>query len=88
MSLIQNTCWITSKSFCRTSNRCRFGASTECLSAASVEICISDSLQIGQNVMSEERPSQGDSRENEAPPKRRKVKSRFHDAVIRVYKRR
>jgi len=38
--------------------------------------------------MSEERPSQGDSRENEAAPKRRKVKSRFHDAVIRVYKRR
>jgi hypothetical protein len=33
-----------------------FARSKKSLSAASVEICISDSLQIGQNVMSEETP--------------------------------
>lgn len=32
------------------------------------DLSINDSLQIGQNVMSEERPSQGSIRKNEANP--------------------
>ena len=43
------------------------------------------SLQIGPTVSSHEKVMEGSAVEKKDPAKRRKVKSRSHDAVIRVY---